>query len=691
MTDERTGGPRAQPPRDATRETLHGVAIADPFRPLEDVDDPGTAAWVAGEDDAARAAIAAMPGRAAMRAFLKRVWDYPKSGVPERRGRYWFHWFNDGLAPQWSYAVQDSLDGPRRTLIDPNTLSADGTVALSGAFPTRDGRLVAYLLSEAGSDRQILRVRDVASGADLADELRWCKHSSLAWLADASGFYYTRIAAPEDDAGWDRRSQRVYFHALGSAQAADRPVFADPAEKNLFVWIWASDDDRLLCLSTRRGTDEKSGFAIAPLAAGTPLRPLFAMGRAMFVPVGNRATQWFAISDLDAPNRRLVGFSEDRPEPWRTLVAEGDGVIDSATLLDGRIAVVRQHHVSHRLSFHDLAGAETASVAFDEQVALTLGRPQPEDRELLFGVVSYRAPFVVRRADSWTGRDAVLRESAAREDLSDCVARQVFVTAKDGARVPMTLIHRRDLVFHGDTPTRLWGYGGFNVSLLPNFSFAVALWVRLGGVYAIASIRGGGEYGRAWHDGARGASKENSFDDFIACAEWLVAEKITRPGRLAISGGSNGGLLVAACMERRPDLFGAVLCAVPVTDMLRFHKHTFGAFWVSDYGDPDRAEDFAVLRRYSPLHNVARGAKYPPLMVTTADHDDRVVPSHAYKFVATLRAEADPANRILLRVDRRAGHGMGKPTDMVIEEIVDTTAFLADALAMRIDETKLAP
>ncbi|MBL8838417.1 MAG: S9 family peptidase [Alphaproteobacteria bacterium] len=690
-TDSAAATGMAAAPRDATIDVLHGVAVADPFRPLENVDDPATSAWVAAEDGAARAAIAALPGRAAMRAWLTRVWDYPKLGVPERHGRRWFHWFNDGLSPQWSYAVQDSLDGARRTLIDPNALSADGTVALSGAFPTRDGRLVAYLLSEAGSDRQILRVRDVASGADLADELRWCKHSAVAWLADGSGFHYTRVASPDDDPAWDRRSQRVYFHRLGAPQAADRPVYAEPAEKNLFIWIWASADDRLLCLTTRRGTDEKNGLLVAPLESGAPVRMLFAVGQAMLVPTANLGTRWFAVTDLDAPNRRLVGFDEERPEPaaWRTLVAESDGVIDSAALLDQRLALVRQHHVSHRLSFHDLDGRETATVGFDEQVSLALGRPRPEDRELLFGVVSYRSPFVLRRADAMSGHHAVLRQSAAREDLSDCVARQVFVAAKDGARIPMTLIHRRDLVFSGDTPTRLTGYGGFNIALLPSFGFGIALWVRLGGVFAVASIRGGGEYGRAWHDAARGAAKETSFDDFIACAEWLVAEKITRPARLAISGGSNGGLLVSACMERRPDLFGAVVCSVPVTDMLRFHKFTFGAFWVSDYGDPDKAGDFAVLRRYSPLHNVGRGAKYPPLLVTTADHDDRVVPSHAYKLVATLRAEADPANRILLRVDRRAGHGMGKPTDMVIAELVDTTAFLCDALGLKVAEDRL--
>lgn len=557
-------------------------------------------------------------------------------------------------------------------------------MALSGAFPSHDGALVAYLLSDAGSDRQTLQVRDAASGCDRDDALTHCKHTSVAWLADGSGFHYTRIAGPDDDAAWDKRSQRVFLHRLGTKQAEDQEVFALPAERNLTIWIWASDDHRLLAISARRGTDEKNGLWLAPLVSGTPARALFPIGRAMLVPAGNRGARWFATTDLDAPNRRLVAFDEDRPDPesWRTVVGEGDGVIDSCAVLGERLAVVRQHHVSHRLSFHDLDGRESATVAFPEQVSLVMGRPRPDDRSLLFGVSSYRESFKIMRADATSGAHELLRASAARHDLTDCVVRQVFVTAKDGARIPMTLIHRADMVPDGSAPTRLYGYGGYGISMLPALSFGIALWVRLGGVYAIASIRGGGEYGRAWRDAVRGARKQTSFDDFIACAEWLAAQRITRPGRLAISGGSNGGLLVASCMLQRPDLFGAVVCAVPVTDMLRFHKFSFGAFWVSDYGDPDTEADFRALHAYSPLHNVASGGRYPPLLVTTADHDDRVVPAHAYKFVATLRVLADPANRILLRVDRRAGHGIGKPTDMTIREIADVTAFVCDALGV---------
>jgi prolyl oligopeptidase len=671
-------------PQDDSADILHGVRITDPFRPLEDSARPDVQAWIDAQDQRCRDVLKTLPGRPAAEHFLRTIWDYPKQGIPSREGHRWFVWLNNGLDDQFSYATGDSENGPWRILLDGPALSADGTASISGVFPSRDGKLLAYLLSDAGSDRQILHLMDVTTGTMWQDRLHWCKHTSVAWLPDGSGFYYTRIAAPDAPPDWDRRSTRVYFHQLGDSQEKDICIFARPAEESLFVSVGATYDGTMLSLYLARGTDERNGILNRRFDAAmdAPFETLFPLGHARFWPISRQDGLWHVITDLDAPNRRIVRLNEASPAPetWVTVVAESPHPIQQAAYAAAHLLVSRTVDVSHRLTLHDLSGQSLATLTFDGQVSVFFGEAKPGDREFLLADNSYRSPQRILRYDITSRSLSVLRDTAARFNLDDMEIRQVFVEAKDGTRIPLTVMHRRDLQLDGTAPVKLYAYGGFSVPMMPSVSFGALHWLRMGGIFAVASIRGGGEYGRTWHEAARGVKRQVAFDDFIACAEWLAAGTYSRSGRIGIIGGSNGGLLVAACMLQRPDLFGAVVCQVPVTDMLRYDRFTFGSFWRHEYGDPADPAVFSTLQAYSPLHNVKAGASYPPILITTGDHDDRVVPAHAYKFAAALQANGNPDNVILLRVDRRAGHGMGKPTRMQIDEIADVNCFLMAAL-----------
>jgi prolyl oligopeptidase len=684
QTDPRDAAGPARPPRapsDGTVDTLHGTKVPDPFRPLENSARSDVSAWIDAQDERTRAYLASLRTRAPVRKFFDAVLDYPRTSIPARYGRRYFTYFNNGIDDQRSYGVQEGLDGMRRTLIDPKTLSRDGTISVSDAFPDRNGTAVAYLTSEAGSDQQTLRIREVDSGLNHQDALTRCKHTSVAWHPDGRYIFYTRYPTDTEPSDWDRRSQVLCLHRVDTPQLADRVIFRLPALRDVYLGVDTSFEDRLLKIRVRIGTSERRGYYVAPLDDPARVSELFPVEAAGFAPIANLGTTHYALTNLDAPRWRLVRIdqSNPRPERWRTIIAESELPLDHAAVFNNCIVCKHTEDLGARISIYDLDGRLFSRVDLGGLSRVWFGRNYRVDDHLLLEVGDYQRPSRIERLELAAGKTSLVRASAAKHDLSDAVVRQVFVTSRDGARVPMTLIHRPDIALDGSNRTLLYAYGGFGVSLWPSYSERVAAWVRLGGIYAIAALRGGGEFGQPWHDSGRRDKKQNTFDDFIAAAEWLIANRYTRPDRLGINGASNGGLLVLACMLQRPELYGAVVAAVPVADMLRFQKFNFGSNWMVEYGNPDREPDFHTLIGYSPLHNVRSGATYPPLLVLTADHDDRVAPAHSYKFVATMQDRA-PASETYLRVERRAGHGFGNALSKTLDRDSDTIAFLCDKL-----------
>jgi prolyl oligopeptidase len=669
-------------PRDDAADSLYGRIVADPFRPLEDPARADVQAWIEWQDARARDYVAMLKARGSVRAFLDAVASYPRTSIPARFGARYFTLFNDGLANQRSVGLYEHLGGPRRTLLDPNPLSADGTIGIANIFPDRRGTKFVYLLSESGSDRQKLRVREVETAEDLPDTLEWCKHTSVAWLPDGRGFVYSRYPADWDPAGWNRRGQIVCLHRLGQPQSEDRVIFRLPAARDVYFRLLASYESELLKITAGIGTSEKAGYYVAPFSDLSRIMEIFPIDTAGFVPIANLGPTHYALTNLAAPKWRLVRIDQSDPKPdrWHTVIAESDAALDYAAVFDSHLLVKRIDNVNHRISIHDLTGEERSVVDLGGLARVIFGRYYRNDDHLLLEVEDYRRPARIEWLDLASGRTSTFRKSAARHDLSDVVVRQVFVMSRDGTRLPMTLIHRPDIALDNSNRTLLYGYGGFGYAIWPGYRDSIAAWVRMGGVYAIASIRGGGEYGQPWHDAGRLARKQNSFDDFIASAQWLIDNGITRPDRLGSNGASNGGLLVLACMLQRPNLWGAVVSAVPVTDMLRFKKFTFGINWTPEYGDPDKSEaDFNTLIGYSPLHNIRPGTKYPPLLILTADHHDRVVPAHSYKFAAAMQS-ACPDSAVYLRVERRAGHGQGNALNKLLDRESDTLAFLSEKL-----------
>jgi prolyl oligopeptidase len=669
-------------PSDDTVEILYGVSIPDPYRPLEDSARADVKGWIEEQDARARAQIDSLPIRKQLHDFMTAALDYARTTIPGQYGRRYFTFFSDDLVDQRSVGVQEYLAGPRRTLIDASTLSSDGTVAILSFFPDRLGIKVAYLLSEAGSDRETLHIRDVETGQDLPDLLVWCKHTTVAWARDGRSFYYSRYPGDNDPADWYRRGQIVCQHRLGEPQSADHVIFRQTEPRDYYCRVMASPDADLLKIVANVGTSEKAGYFIAPLHDASRITEIFPIGEAGFFPIANVGPTHYAITNLDAPNFRLVRIDQVDPKPdrWHTVIAESDAPLNSAAVFDSKLVVKHYHDVNQRVTIHDLSGQYLSAVDLGGLESVAFGRHFRTDDHLLLEVNDYKQPSRIEWLDLESGKPSLFRGSAARHDLADVTVRQVFVTSKDGTRVPMTLIHEPGIALDGSNRTLLTAYGGFGLALWPYFSDKIAAWVRMGGVYALASIRGGGEYGQPWHDAARRTHKQSSFDDFIASAEWLIANGYTRSDRLGINGASNGGLLVLATMLERPELFGAVVSAVPVTDMLRFTKFTFGVNWIPEYGNPEGNEaDFKALFAYSPLHNIRKGVKYPPLLVLTADNDDRVAPAHSYKFVATLQA-LSPESIVYLGVERRAGHSEGNALSKSINRECDTLAFLCDKL-----------
>lgn len=693
--------PLAAPPtpRQPVVEVLHGTTVEDPFRWLEETDAPAVRSWAAAQQAFTDRVLEPLPARERYRRRLAELWTYPRLGVPFFRGGRWFQQRQEGRENQPSLYVSPTLGVPGTRLLDPNELSPDGTVAISALSVSPDGALVAYARSDAGSDWMTWRVRRVEDGVDLPDEIAWSKFSSAAWLADSSGFAYVGFPAPEPGRALldQSRYPRVLLHRLGTPPSSDELLYHAPEQPEWVFGLEASRDHRWIVVSVERGTFPESGIVV--LDPESPGRPGVEIGTDLSCElryVGNEGSRFLFLTDRDAQRRRVVAVELDRPAPerWAEVVPESEDLLTEVYHGPGLLLCHRLHDARSRLERWRLpASNATAPATPEAPVALPEGATVREvfaDPGLDVATVAL-ASFV-DPGSIWTlalpagdrpdpAELSTLERPSVAASIDDVVTEQVFVDASDGARVPVTLLRRADVAPDGEVPTILYGYGGFGISLLPEFSPTWLAWVERGGMVAVANLRGGGEYGRAWHDAGRLANKQRVFDDCADVARWLSGSGWTRPSHLALTGRSNGGLLAGAGLTQHPELFGAVVPEVGVLDLLRFHRFTIGWAWTSDYGDPDDPAEFRWVLAYSPLHAIRPGTAYPPTLITTGDHDDRVVPAHSYKFAATLQAaQAGPAP-ILLRVETAAGHGAGKPTAKLVAERADVLAFLEAALA----------
>ena len=670
-------------PRMDVVDDYHGTPVADPYRWLEDPDSPRTRAWIDAQNRLTRSFLDAVPARTAIESRLREVWDHERYGVPRKRGGRLFFTRNDGLQDQPVLLVADAIDGEPRVLLDPNALSPDGTVALSEFSPSDDGRLLAYEISDGGSDWTTVRVREVETGADLEDRVEWTRFSGLAWLPDGSGFFYSTYPDHDTTGNVALKHHRLMLHRLGTPQAEDRVVCARPDEPDLGFVGTVTRDGTTLVIHVWKGTEEKNRIFLQDLAAPeAPIVRLLDDFDAAYDFLGKRGSLLYFRTNLGAPRGRVIAVDLGHPDraSWREIVPEAAETLQTARLSSQGVVAEYLRDAASVVRVFGPDGGLTDSLALPSPCAVSEIAASEDDPDVFFALSTFTAPVSILRYEAPARRISVFREPRASFDPSLFTTEQVFYASQDGTRVPMFLVRRKDLVPSPQTPTLLYGYGGFNVPMTPAFSPANLVWVERGGLYAVPCLRGGGEYGREWHEAGTKERKQNVFDDFVAAAEWLVAQGRTSPRRIGIRGRSNGGLLVGACLVQRPELFGAALPGVGVLDMLRYHRFTIGWAWASDYGTADDPRAFEVLRKYSPLHNVRPGVAYPPTLVTTADRDDRVVPAHSFKFTAALQRAQGGSAPILIRVETRAGHGAGKPTSMQIEQTADEWAFLEAAL-----------
>jgi prolyl oligopeptidase len=670
--------------------SIHGVAVADPYRALEDADSEETRSWVEAQNELVERLLSSVPGRDAIQERVRSLWNYPRLGLPSLRGDNWFSMRNSGLEPQDSLWVSADPSTGGSVLLDPNSLSEDGTVALSSLGASHDGSLVAYAVSEGGSDWLTWRVRRVADGVDLDDEIRWSKFCAASWRHDTSGFYYCAVdePAPGEELRQVNAAPRVMFHALGTPQSEDRLVWHDPANPDWFPSAEVSEDGTHLIVTVQRGTDPRTHVLVSEIAVSdtdfVALAPGF--GSKSLV-VGSDGTEFLLLTDLGAERGRIVAArAGEASDSWREVLSETEDTLVEAKMCGGRLVTHYLRHAHSVVRVNHLDGSP-ASAAYEVDLPgpaslvpgmLTAGCIEGSgDRDrFVVQLVSFTQSGALWIHDLAHTTTSILAPSLAPLDGASFDTEQVMVPSDDGTLVPMFLVRPAGTSPTGRARVLLYGYGGFDIPITPAFSVGFAAWLLGGGMLAVASLRGGGEYGPAWHDAGRLAHKQNVFDDFCSCARWLARSGWSSPGKIAIQGGSNGGLLVGACLTQHPELFGAAVADVGVFDMLRFHLFTIGWAWKSDYGDPDDPEEFAWLRAYSPLHNVTPGRCYPATLLLTGDHDDRVVPAHSYKFAATLQAAQGCENPVLLRVETSAGHGAGKPTTKLIAEAVDRLAFL---------------
>jgi len=668
-------------------DDYHGTKVADPYRWLEDANSLDTKAWVDAENKVTQDWLAQIPQREAIRQRLTQLWNYERYSVPYKEGGRYFFSRNDGLQNQSVLYTMKSLSDTPRMLLDPNTLAADGTVALAGMAVSPDGKLLAYSTAASGSDWNEIRVRDVDTGKDLEDHIQWVKFSSTAWTKDGKGFFYSRYDAPKEatklaDVNY---FQKLYFHKLGTPQSADVLVYDRPDEKEWGFHAQTTDDGRYLLIQATKGTARKYRVFYKDLSkADSKVVPLIDNFDAGYDFIDNVGSVFYFSTDRNAPRQRIVAIDVTKPQEsnWKTIVPESQQTLQSAHMIDNQIVAEYLADARSVVKVVDLKGKPVREIKLPGIGSVSGFGGKRGESETFFSFTGFTTPTTIYRLDMKSGASTVFRQPKVAFNPADYETRQQFTTSKDGTKVPMFIVSKKGIKLDGSNPTYLYGYGGFNISMTPGFSPANLAWMEMGGVYVVANLRGGGEYGEAWHEAGTKLKKQNVFDDFIGAAEWLVNNKVTSPSKLAIGGGSNGGLLVGAAMTQRPDLFGAAIPQVGVMDMLRFHKFTIGWAWTSDYGSSENADEFKALVKYSPLHNLKPGTCYPATMITTADHDDRVVPAHSFKFAATAQAAQAGGNPVIIRIDTKAGHGAGKPTSKQIEEVADRWGFLTKALKM---------
>ncbi len=676
--------------RGDTVDPQFGVDVADPYRWLEDDVrvNPKVAEWVAAENKVTDAYLATLPGRDTFKKRMTELYNYERFGLPTKAGSRYFYTRNDGLQPQSVLYVRDGLKGKSRVLIDPNLWAKDGATALAEWSPSDDGQHLLYSVQDGGTDWRIVRIKDVATGEDLPDEVRWIKFSALDWAKDGSGFYYSRFPEPPEDAAFQSLNENhsVYFHKLGTPQSADALIHATPAKPKLNNTALVTDDGRYLLVFGSEGTDARLGLTLYPIGkrVGMPITLVddFANNWEYVTNTGPRFT---FVTNKDAPRERIVSMDIRQPGKLIELVAESENTLVGASRVGDRIILSYLGDAKSQAEMITLEGKKVANINLADIGSASGFGGKSSDPETFYAFSSYARPTTIYRLDTATGKSEIFAEPELTFKPSDFSVEQRFYKSKDGTEVPMFVVMKKGFDRSKGSPTLLYGYGGFNVSMTPAFSPTRLAWIDQGGVLAIANLRGGGEYGKAWHEAGRLDKKQNVFDDFIAAGEYLIAQGIAGKGQVAIEGGSNGGLLVGAVTNQRPDLFAAALPAVGVMDMLRFDRFTAGRYWVDDYGYPSKEADFRNLLAYSPYHNIRDGAAYPAVLVTTADTDDRVVPGHSFKYTAQLQHANVGDRPHLIRVETRAGHGSGKPTDKIIAEAADKYAFAAKWTGLKVE------
>jgi len=662
-------------------DDYHGTKVEDPYRWLEDDvrQSKDVADWVAAQNEVTFSYLQSLPDRDRIQSMLTELWDYEKFQAPFKVGGRYFFFKNDGLQNQFVLYTSASLDGERTVLLDPNTWSADGTIALAGMSFSDDGRYMAYAKSVAGSDWRVWHVRDLNTNTDLSDEIKWCKFTSAAWTTDGKGFFYSRYDAPTGSEFTSvNKFQKLYYHRLGTAQSEDVLVYHRPDEPDWGFGPTVTEDGRYLVITIWAGTGDKYRVMYRDLAEPYAMPvDLISEFENEYTFLGNDGPVFYFKTDVDAPRGRVIAIDTRNPAPanWREVIPQSADTLNGVGLVGNMFVANYLKDAITAVRLFDVSGKLVREVSFPGIGSAGGFGGKRTDTETFYSFSSFATPPSVYRYDMITGESTLLDRATVAMNPDEYVVKQVFYTSKDGTRVPMFICHHKSTTIDGNTPTLLYGYGGFNISLTPSFSVTRLAWMNMGGVYALANLRGGGEYGEEWHQAGTLLNKQNVFDDFISAAEYLQREGYTSPDRLAIQGGSNGGLLVGACMAQRPDLFAVALPAVGVMDMLRFHKFTIGWAWVDDYGSSDDPEQFKALLAYSPYHNLKKGTKYPATLVTTADTDDRVVPGHSFKFLAALQYAQSGDAPVLGRIETKAGHGAGKPTAKIIEEASDVMAF----------------
>jgi len=672
-------------------DDFHGTKVEDPYRWLEDDvrTSKDVADWVEAQNKVTFDFLNSIPQRSTIQKRMTELWNFEKIGAPFRRGGRYLFFRNDGLQNQSVLFRQDTLTSEAKVLLDPNSWSADGTIALSGSAFSENGRYVAYGVQDAGSDWNTWKIMEIESGKVLDDELKWVKFSGADWTPDSQGFFYARYSQPEEGAAFQslNTNMKVYYHRVGSPQSSDVLAYERPDHPDWGFQLSVSEDGHYLIITVWVGTDDRYRIVVKDLTEpyGLPYELIDNFDHEYSF-IDNDDHLLYFKTNVDAPLRRVIAIDLKKPDRanWKEIIPQTENALDSVGIVGNMFVCDYLKDAKTQVRLHTMDGTFVREVEFPGIGTATGFDGRRKDTETFYSFSSFALPPTTYRYNMITGASTLFRKADVKFNPDDYETSQVFYTSKDGTKVPMFLCHKKGLKLDGANPTLLYGYGGFNISITPSFSVSRLTWMEMGGVLAVANLRGGGEYGETWHKTGTKQNKQNVFDDFIAAAEWLIENQYTSSKKLAIQGGSNGGLLVGACMTQRPDLFGACLPAVGVMDMLRFHKFTAGRFWTDDYGSADNADEFPALLAYSPYHNLKGGTQYPATLITTADTDDRVVPGHSFKFAAQLQASQSGVAPTLIRIETRAGHGAGKPTAKIIEEAADQWTFLVKTLEMNV-------